>query len=561
MTPPCSFSGENTANPVIQANQNTTKTHILLIWEIKNDNGPFGGYDDGLYYLVGKPEATNNNYEWTNDGVPLHISNTDGNSFTPCLTQAMDHYENPTVFHLVWEQKISPSTSILRYYKIVAQDNYSVTFPVYNQNLSSGSGFQKNYAPSLTTLNNGDVKAVWLGARPVGVIIIPDGSMKISFAENWEYKVIYKDLATGQQKVFGTKTNRPTINKLNNTNRDFYFAYSEQSDLSGKVIFGTDLISINDLESIGKDVQIGNGRSESDVKANVFNSAATPLYFNLSASMNHVTPKKNMLAILTGREGIVYKDTAQFYFAVGDVIVNNLPIEFKSLPDTIQINTKELINTYLETEPFNLTDNSFFNYSVQYGITDSLAATQVLKNGRNINFKIEIVDVSTNAIIGLFDNIVYSEDSVYQYDNIAYQVNTSGIGNTQVKLRLVVNSNWEFDYALSERIAEETVLGKGNMKQTNFAGNNLVTEYDLAQNYPNPFNPSTTIKYQLPKDGIVTLKVYDILGSEVATLVNEQKTAGRYEVSFDASKLASGVYIYKLQSGEYVSSKKMMLLK
>ncbi|OQY70252.1 MAG: hypothetical protein B6D44_16160 [Ignavibacteriales bacterium UTCHB2] len=128
-------------------------------------------------------------------------------------------------------------------------------------------------------------------------------------------------------------------------------------------------------------------------------------------------------------------------------------------------------------------------------------------------------------------------------------------------MRLVVNSNWEFDYALSERIAEETVLGKVNIKQINFDGNNLVTKYDLAQNYPNPFNPSTTIKYQLPKDGIVTLKVYDILGSEVATLVNEQKTAGRYEVSFDASKLASGVYIYRLQSGEYISSRKMMLLK
>jgi hypothetical protein len=440
ITPPCSFSGVNIANPVIQANQNTTKTHFLLVWQIKNDNGPFGGYEDGLYYLVGKPNATYTGYEWTNNGVPMHISNTDGNSYTPCLTQTMNHYENPTIFHLVWEQRISSSTSRLRYYKIKALDNYTITFndSDYNPNLSSGSGFQKNYAPSLTTLSNGAVKAVWLGTRPVEAIVIPDGSMKMGAAGILEYKVIYKDLKTGQQKVYGTKTNPPTINKLNNTNKDFYFAYSEQGDLSGKVIFGTDLKVINDLESIGKDVQIGNGRSESDVKANVFNSAATPLYFNLSASMNYVTPKKNMLAILTGREGIVYKDTAQFYFAVGDVTVNNLPIEFKSLPDTIQINTKELINTYLETEPFNLTDNSVFNYSVQYGITDSLAATQVLKNGRNINFKIEIVDVSTNAIIGLFDNIVYSEDSVYQYDNIAYQVNTSGIGSIQVKLRLIL---------------------------------------------------------------------------------------------------------------------------
>jgi hypothetical protein len=83
----------------------------------------------------------------------------------------------------------------------------------------------------------------------------------------------------------------------------------------------------------------------------------------------------------------------------------------------------------------------------------------------------------------------------------------------------------------------------------------------LAQNYPNPFNPSTTIRYQLPQDGMVTLKVYDILGSEVATLVNEQKAAGRFEVNFDASRFASGVYIYKITSGGYVSSKKMLLVK
>ncbi|MCC6256038.1 MAG: T9SS type A sorting domain-containing protein, partial [Ignavibacteriaceae bacterium] len=79
--------------------------------------------------------------------------------------------------------------------------------------------------------------------------------------------------------------------------------------------------------------------------------------------------------------------------------------------------------------------------------------------------------------------------------------------------------------------------------------------------FPNPFNPSTTIRYQIPQDGIVTLKIYDILGSEVATLVNEQKAAGKYEINFNASNFASGVYIYKIQAGSFNSSKKLMLLK
>jgi hypothetical protein len=85
--------------------------------------------------------------------------------------------------------------------------------------------------------------------------------------------------------------------------------------------------------------------------------------------------------------------------------------------------------------------------------------------------------------------------------------------------------------------------------------------FSLEQNYPNPFNPSTKIRYQLPQDGMVTLKVYDILGSEVATLVNEQKTDGMYEINFDASRLAGGVYIYKLTAGSYISSKKMLIIK
>jgi hypothetical protein len=89
----------------------------------------------------------------------------------------------------------------------------------------------------------------------------------------------------------------------------------------------------------------------------------------------------------------------------------------------------------------------------------------------------------------------------------------------------------------------------------------LPTEFALMQNYPNPFNPSTVISYQLPVSSNVTLKVYDILGNEVATFVNEEKPAGSYEVKFDASGLSSGIYFYKLQAGSLVETKKMILLR
>ena len=86
-------------------------------------------------------------------------------------------------------------------------------------------------------------------------------------------------------------------------------------------------------------------------------------------------------------------------------------------------------------------------------------------------------------------------------------------------------------------------------------------EFKLSQNYPNPFNPSTKISFSLPSSQNVSLKVYDVLGNEVATLVNEEKSPGVYEVSFDARRLPSGVYFYSLRAGNYVETKKLVLMK
>jgi hypothetical protein len=81
------------------------------------------------------------------------------------------------------------------------------------------------------------------------------------------------------------------------------------------------------------------------------------------------------------------------------------------------------------------------------------------------------------------------------------------------------------------------------------------------QNYPNPFNPSTIISYELPKASKVVIKVYDVLGNEVATLVNEEKSAGRYSTEFFGSNLSSGIYLYKITSGDFIQTKKMILMK
>ena len=89
----------------------------------------------------------------------------------------------------------------------------------------------------------------------------------------------------------------------------------------------------------------------------------------------------------------------------------------------------------------------------------------------------------------------------------------------------------------------------------------LPNKFALFQNYPNPFNPSTKIKYEIPKESFITLKIYDVLGREVAALVNAKREAGKFEVTFNANSFPSGIYIYTLRAGEFIQSKKMILLK
>lgn len=85
--------------------------------------------------------------------------------------------------------------------------------------------------------------------------------------------------------------------------------------------------------------------------------------------------------------------------------------------------------------------------------------------------------------------------------------------------------------------------------------------FELYNNYPNPFNPATTIDYSVPKSSLVTIKIYDVLGREVKTLVNGEKIPGNYSVIFNDSNLPSGIYFYRMQAGSFVSTKKMILLK
>jgi tetratricopeptide (TPR) repeat protein len=120
------------------------------------------------------------------------------------------------------------------------------------------------------------------------------------------------------------------------------------------------------------------------------------------------------------------------------------------------------------------------------------------------------------------------------------------------------------DIEMIKNFVDHSVSSPGNLFKAlpkNGEVSLTITEYSLSANYPNPFNPVTSIDYQIPKDGMVTLKVYDMLGREVQTLVNDYKTTGRYSVEFNAGDFSSGMYIYRMASGEYAAVKKMLMIK
>lgn len=249
-----------------------------------------------------------------------------------------------------------------------------------------------------------------------------------------------------------------------------------------------------------------------------------------------------------GSSTINYPSNANSYLSIGcrQWLSNNLIEFFNGKIDEVKIfNTsfsdEQIWDMYKSTTSapnlLSPQNNSTVNSLIPFLVWDSLVTAT--------NYTLNI---STDS---LFNNIILSQNS-----NQASYLVESGVlnDNTDYYWRVRTNNNGGIS-PWSETFMFKILLTDVEDEDQ------LPTEFALMQNYPNPFNPSTRIKYSVPQSSNVELKVFDILGNEVATLVNEEQSAGNYKVNFDAAGLSSGMYFYKLQTDNFVETKKMLLLK
>ena len=189
-----------------------------------------------------------------------------------------------------------------------------------------------------------------------------------------------------------------------------------------------------------------------------------------------------------------------------------------------------------------------------YKTSDGGVSWQMINDGLNSKYVYNVtVDDSNDVYISTWTNGVYMIEA-------GQSGKWSHAGMTGVKVSAIMFN--ENDNNLYIGTSDGVIYKKSNfVTDIEDEDNELEYEFGLAQNYPNPFNPATTIEYRIADAGNVTIKVYDIIGREVMTLVNETKAPGNYQVQLNGKNLASGVYIYRMTSGKFTNAKKFILLK
>ncbi len=526
------------ANPVLGWGYNGK---LLIVYE-KKYSEEFFAYP-GLKYYYGSSNGTN--ITWYSDGF---IPGTDENSRIPAIDCMQDPPGATSSFHVLWWQTTGPASCSVYYDRVQWNTNNVLSFST-PQNVSSDLEYPGSGNENLIAYMSDTPQFIWKSE----MYDYEDGDVYTTYST-----VVLK--SGNNHWEFGDDSVWPSIVK--NKDEDFY-AFSWQAG-NGNYQFATsDDFTINTIGTCGYAAQLCPGSSLYNMYLLGLGDDAVSMYhFTNSNSLGSYYYKAPATGSYVGRFADINIKGTTFRLGLSDILVDNKSIDFVPIRKDDKINSLVQMNSVLESQPFELNNSSTFDYSVVYKFADTLKAKTALGDNGYLKFKVELVDAASGKVLGTYDTLTYNKSQVRKRSLKAYEVSTNGIGNKTVRLRMVISSNADItSIEAVQKYSTTSAMSKRSKKSIAYNGSAKVTDYAVSQNYPNPFNPSTMINYQIPKGGFVSLKVYDINGNEVANLVNETKEPGNYGVEFNARNLASGVYFYRIISGDFVQTKKMAILK
>lgn len=272
-------------------------------------------------------------------------------------------------------------------------------------------------------------------------------------------------------------------------------------------------------------------------------------------------------------KGVINLNSTDYVFNLGPIIIQSGQQELQeinSLDEVPPITSGVEFNEYMTSSPFTL----------HSGDTLILGTSGFYKENKSVTFepivyRVNLINAATNEIDReLFNDTIHVEDeNITEYYRGYVMGEIEGDLSCYVQIHVEGLEGKDAIYTLSgvydgDEPTEGDNLAAGRIyvdlvNSGSLSGNVNIkpTSYNLAQNFPNPFNPTTTIRYSIPNDGLVQIKIYDLSGKEVMNLVNENKVAGNYEVKFNGANLSSGIYFYRINVGEFVQTKRMVLVK
>jgi len=564
-----SDSYSTNANPNIIIDHTTS----LVTFERKGT----GGGQAGINWLVSPFAEYTGGQEYAMQGASNGaVSNTDASS-TNATISLNPYYSNDSKIDV---DMIYQEGSAVRY-AWLDFDNSGLNQWQFTQSTPSAIGYNapSNYNPSIISFPNGEFAASWIINLPGN----EDGSW--GDVDNMEY---YYSGNPWTSWSFGSGVQSCSLNGGGDNSGFTTWSQIYNGSWSNKSIrflnYSPNGSTLQNLNTTGKYVQLANSTSGdiSNMYLSSFYPFSFPYYINTSTQLGPLN--KGASDLVLGRGCIINNGDVSFCYLFEGLNVDGTNIAFLEAPDTLDYSKVDILNSVLVSNPFLLNDNSKVVFTERSGFPDSASAARILGNGGYVGYRIDLIDNSTEKVIGPIKNLTLNSSNIQTLKDPSFSLSTKGLGNRTVRVKVTIATNlFQQDTAAPLKpVSPSSLPHRGNlhpkiMLLKSLSGGNetsnlnktsmtvlgldLPTTYDLSQNYPNPFNPTTTINYQIPKDGRVLLKVFDVLGREAITLVDDFRQTGRYSVQFDASRFSSGVYFYSIRSGEYTTVKKMLLIK